>query len=73
MIMQTSPIELKRLLPRGGMRQIANELGIRADAVSTALKLGKPGHPAVQRALQMAEASGALAAAQALARLGSAS
>lgn len=62
---------LKRLLPRGAASQIAGELGLSPQAVGLALKVGKPGHPAVQRALEIAHQSGALAAAQALARLSS--
>ena len=65
--------DLKRLLPRGAVAQIATKLGMNPKTVSQALKSGKPGHPAVQRALAMAEKSGALAAARTLARLGSAS
>ena len=65
--------DLKRLLPRGAVAQIAAKLGLSSKAVGLALKSGKPGHPAVQRALAMAEKSGALAAASALARLSSAS
>ena len=63
--------DLRRLLPRGTAGQIAAELGLSPQAVGLALKVGKPGHPAVQRALQIAQQSGALAAAQALARLSS--
>lgn len=64
--------DLKRLLPRGAVAQIATKLGLNPKTVSAALKAGKPGHPAVQRALAMAEKSGALTAAHALARLASA-
>ena len=68
--MKYSGADLKRLLPRGALAQIGAELGLSRQAVGLALNTGKPGHPAVQRALAMAQESGALAAAQALACLG---
>ncbi len=61
--------DLKRLLPRGALAQIGTELGLSRQAVGLALKAGKPGHPAVQRALAMALESGAIAAAGTLSRL----
>ena len=64
-----SKINIPDLLPHGSMGEIAQQLGITKQAVSLALKAGKPGHPAVRLALTMAEASGALAAAQQLAKL----
>lgn len=66
---QTFISDLKRLLPRGAVGQIATELGVRAETVRKALEAGKPGHPAVQRAIKMAIQSGAFATAKALARL----
>jgi len=67
-----SPPDLKSLLPRGAINQLSTELGISVKSVQVALRAGKPGHPVVQRAIQMAIKSGAFATAQALARLQSA-
>ncbi len=64
-----SPLDIKRLLPRGAISQLSAELGLSTDAVRKALEVGKPGHPVVQRAIKMAIKSGAFATAQALARL----
>lgn len=60
---------LSRLLDRGAINQIAKKLGITHGTASTAIRRGNPGHPAVREALKLAEASGALAAAQQLAKL----
>jgi hypothetical protein len=60
---------LQRLLPHGAITALAKKLSISTTAVSQALKTGKPSHPAVQEAIRMAQASGALATAQALATL----
>ena len=65
----TSKINIADLISHGGMREIAQALGITSQAVSLALKAAKPSHPAVRLALKMAEASGALDAAQQLAKL----
>jgi predicted transcriptional regulator len=67
--MTKSPEGLKRLLPHGSVGVIAKRLGISSPAVSQALKNGKPSSRVVQEALRMAEASGALAAAQTLATI----
>lgn len=61
--------EVRNLVPRGGIGEIAKKLGITSQAVSLALKGGKPSHPAVREALLMAETTGALAAAQTIAAL----
>ena len=63
---------LQRLLPHGSVTALAKKLGISSTAVSKALKGGRPSHPAVQEAMRMAQNSGALATAQALATLASA-
>jgi hypothetical protein len=60
---------LSRLLPRGAVNEIAQKLGITHGTVSTAISRGRPSHPAVRMAMEMAEASGALATAQKLATL----
>jgi len=60
---------IKQLLPHGAVSAIAKKLGISPAAVSQALKCGKPGSPAVQEAVRMAQASTALSIAQALASL----
>jgi ethanolamine utilization microcompartment shell protein EutS len=60
---------LAKLLPHGGVRDIAKKLGISPGTASTAIRRGSPGHPAVREALRIAEESGALAAAQQLANL----
>jgi predicted transcriptional regulator len=60
---------LKNLLPYGSIRAIAKKLGVSTPAVSQALKQGKPGNRIVQEAVHMAQESGALATAQALASI----
>jgi hypothetical protein len=70
--MEPNTKNLQRLLPHGAVTSLAKKLGISTTAVSQALKTGKPSHPAVQEAVRMAQASGALATAQALAKLASA-
>lgn len=60
---------IRTLVPYGGVKQIAEKLGLTQQAVSLALKAGRPSHPAVQEAMRLAEASGALIAAQSLAKL----
>ena len=60
---------LKHLLPYGSMRAIAKKLGVSTPAVSQALKQGRPGNRIVQEAVRMAQESGALTTAQALASL----
>jgi DNA-binding phage protein len=65
----TSKINVSGLVPHGGMKKIAEKLGITSQAVSLALKAGKPSHPAVQEVLRMAKESGAIEAAQILATL----
>lgn len=63
---------LQRLLPHGSVTALARKLGISTTAVSKALKGGRPSHPAVQLAMRMAQNSGAIATAQALAALATA-
>lgn len=60
---------LKQLLPHGSITEIARKIGISQPSVSAAIRRGNPGHPAVQEAVRMAQASGALATAQALASI----
>jgi predicted transcriptional regulator len=67
--MEGVAMNIKSLLPHGSGVLIAKKLGISSSAVSQALKDGRPGSPAVQEALAMARASGALEAAQTLATL----
>jgi hypothetical protein len=67
--MQANEINIRGIVPHGGMKLIAEKLGMTAQAVSLALKVAKPNHPAVRLALQMAEESGTLVAAQQLAKL----
>jgi hypothetical protein len=67
--MSPSVPDIKRLLPRGAIGQLSAELGLSYRSVALALRAGKPGHRAVQRAMEMAAQSGALATAQALASL----
>ena len=67
--MQAKKIDLRTLLARGDMSKIGEKLGVTRQAVSLALKEGKPSHPAVKEALRIARESGALAAAQDLATL----
>ena len=65
----SSKNNISQLVPYGGMKKIAEKLGITSQAVSLALKGGKPGNRVVQEALKMAKESGALEAAQTLASL----
>jgi predicted transcriptional regulator len=67
--MKANQLDLKSLLPRGTMAEIAGKLGITTQAVGSALKTAKPSHPAVREAMRIAEESGALATAQKLAAL----
>lgn len=60
---------ISSLLAPGDIGVIAKELGLSHAAASAAIRRGLPGHPAVRAALNLAEASGALAAAQKLAKL----
>jgi hypothetical protein len=60
---------LSRLVGYGGIKAIAEKLGIAQGTASAAIRRGSPGHPAVREALRLAEASGALVAAQQLAQL----
>ncbi|MBO3273195.1 hypothetical protein [Hymenobacter defluvii] len=61
--------KLADLLPRGAMQRIADQLGIRKQAVSAAIKKSKPGHPAVVEAMRIARETGALETAKDLASL----
>jgi predicted transcriptional regulator len=70
--MEPNTQNIRRLLPHGSVTALAKKLGISTTAVSKALKTGKPSHPAVQEATLIAQASKALATAQALAALASA-
>lgn len=65
----STKINLVPFVPHGGMTQIASKLGISLQAVSKALKSGRPGNSAVQEALRMAKESGAIEAAQTLATI----
>lgn len=60
---------LSQLVGYGGVKAIAEKLSLLPGTVSAALRRGSPGHPAVREALKLAEASGALTAAQQLATL----
>ncbi|RZJ93872.1 MAG: hypothetical protein EOO60_04275 [Hymenobacter sp.] len=60
---------LASLLAPGDIGAIAKELGLSNSAAAAAIRRGNPGHPATRLALARAEASGALAAAQQLAKL----
>lgn len=60
---------LVSLLAPGDIGAIAKELALSHSAAAAAIRRGNPGHPAVRLALKYAEASGALAAAQQLAKL----
>jgi hypothetical protein len=61
--------DISSLLAPGDVGTIATELGLSHSAAAAAIRRGQPGHPAVRLALKKAEASGALAAAQQLAKL----
>jgi len=60
---------ISSLLAPGDVGTIAKKLGLSTCAASAAIRRANPGHPAVREALKLAEASGALAAAQTLASL----
>lgn len=60
---------LSQLVGYGGVKAIAEKLGLSPGTASAALRRGSPGHPAVRLALTMAEESGALATAQKLAAI----
>lgn len=63
---------ISSLLGPGDVGAIAKKLGLSTCAASAALRRARPGHPVVREALRIAEASGALAAAQKLATLATA-
>ena len=67
--MSQSKSTLSQLLHRGAVKEIAQKLGMSSAAVSVAIKVGRPSHPAVNEALKLVEASGALTNAQQLAKL----
>jgi predicted transcriptional regulator len=67
--MEQYSISLKSLLPHGSISAIAKSLGISTPAVSKALKQGKPGNRVVQEAVRIAQETGALSTAKALASL----
>ncbi|MFD1873878.1 hypothetical protein [Hymenobacter bucti] len=67
--MKTEGQNIRALVPHGGVKKIAQELGITQQAVSLALKAGKPSHPAVRLALSKAKDSGTIEAAQTLATI----
>jgi hypothetical protein len=54
------PSSIAELLQHGDIQRIATKLGMGKQAVGKALRKGRPGHPAVQEAVRMAHASGAL-------------
>ena len=60
---------ISALLAPGDIGAIAKKLGLSHGATAAAIRRGRPGSPAVRLALKYAEASGALAAAQQLAKL----
>lgn len=60
---------ISALLAPGDIGAIAKQLNLSHGATSSAIRRGLPGHPAVRLALKKAEQSGALAAAQQLAKL----
>ena len=60
---------ISSLLSQGDVNIIAKKLNLSPGAISAALRRANPGHPAVQEALRMASATGALEAAQALAKM----
>lgn len=60
---------ISALLAPGDIGAIAKQLNLSHGAASSAIRRGLPGHPAVRLALERAEQSGALAAAQQLAKL----
>lgn len=60
---------ISSLLSYGDITAIAGKLKLSPGATSAALRRGNPGHPAVREAVRMAQESGALATAQALASL----
>ena len=62
-------INISNLLAPGDVGRIAMKIGLSTCATSAAIKRANPGHPAVREALRIAEESGALAAAQQLAKL----
>jgi hypothetical protein len=64
-----SKTNISSLLAPGDIGVIAVELGLSHSATAAAIRRGQAGHPAVRLALKKAEASGALAAAQQLAKL----
>ena len=63
------PNPLTDLLPSGSIKQMADEAGVTLQAVSNALRKGKPTNRFVQQALRIAKECGSLEAAQMLASI----
>ena len=61
--------QLRKMLPDGEIKRMAERAGVNPSTVSIALKRGRPGNRFVIEAMQIARASGALAAAQDIATL----
>lgn len=64
-----NPNRLTRLLPHGKLKEMAAAAGVTVQAVSNALRDGKPTNRFVQQALQIAKESGSLEAAQQMASI----
>lgn len=62
-------MNIRHIVPHGGMTLIAQKLGITRQAVSQALKAAKPGNPIVQEAIKMAQESGTVDTAKVLAAI----
>ena len=60
---------IAQLLPQGAVRDIAKQLGLSPSTTSTAIRKGRPSHPAVQEALRRIENSGVITIAEKLAAL----
>jgi DNA-binding Lrp family transcriptional regulator len=60
---------IAQLLPQGAVRDIAKHLGLSPSTTSTAIRKGRPSHPAVREALRRIEESGVITIAEKLAAL----
>ncbi len=66
---KTNPTPLRKMLPDGEIKRMAERAGVTSATVSIALKRGRPGNRFVIEAMQIVRKSGALDTARDLATL----
>lgn len=66
---QSNTSQLRKMLPDGEVKRMAERAGVTSATVSIALKRGRPGNRFVIEAVRIARESGALSTAQTLASI----